>query len=817
MRSDTLGNNAAEPQKSLVWLEFTPLVSGAMVIFGWIFLTGKALFWGLPILQFVPWWAEALHAVREGSLPLWNANVGMGAPLLANYQLAFFYPPNWLYLVGGWIAGTPGIAWMQAVLVFIHLLWLGAGMLYLGRALGLSILGRIVTSLAFTFSGYVVARGWFLTMTAAVAWLPWLCLFTFRLAREIRIGQLKPGDIKSVMKGRNFRSLVLVFTLLLLAGHAQIAWYSGVFAFAWFLFWVLTGDFARHNDVNISFPDDSQGFSLKWLGASGFVILAAVLAVALAAIQLLPTAEYLSLSPRATAADYETAMTYSFWPWRLTGFLAPGLFGSPASGDYWGYANYWEDAIYIGVLPFFLAILALTGLRKENKQRRLIVFLLVSLFISFLFAFGKNTPIFPFLYKYVPTFSLFNGPTRWSLLGVFSLSLLSGIGVDFWKPPTGRRLYWSRLGTAGAFAVLIGSGIGWYVLHRQVEIQAERLSTMVFSIALFGFWALGAGILNLTRPGMKKGNEFNVIWMGSVSLWVLLDLIIAGRGLNPAASLALYQHPVNENPRIKTGRIYLPVNDEYELKFETFFTFASFHSSADWLGVREAYLPNTNLINWRTPAVNNFDPLVPERYGQWMDTLSSLPPDRLQPFLNLSNVSAVVNKDITQPKGFRLTLRPAPGQQRWYTCAEYIPDRDFPLEKMIENAAQLESVLYIHEPEPEVQLDCMVGERAEIHLLEEKTNTRLFNVSTRGAGWLLFQESWYPGWRVKINDVPAELYRAHYNFMAVYLPEGDHQVHFYFEPDSFMYGLTITTGTAIILVVMLLRFTRKNRTSREQE
>ena len=90
---------------------------------------------------------------------------------------------------------------------------------------------------------------------------------------------------------------------------------------------------------------------------------AVALAVALAAVQPLPTAEYLLESQRSAAVDYEFAMTYSFWPWHFLSFLAPGLFGHPAVGDYWGYANYWEDAVYIGLIPFVLGAAALLTAR----------------------------------------------------------------------------------------------------------------------------------------------------------------------------------------------------------------------------------------------------------------------------------------------------------------------------------------------------------------------------------------------------------------------------------------------------------------------
>ena len=77
-------------------------------------VTGKVLFWGTPVMQFIPWKYLAFESLRAGYLPLWNPFNGMGAPLLANYQLAFFYPPSWIGFCSprwveqpGWRGATP--------------------------------------------------------------------------------------------------------------------------------------------------------------------------------------------------------------------------------------------------------------------------------------------------------------------------------------------------------------------------------------------------------------------------------------------------------------------------------------------------------------------------------------------------------------------------------------------------------------------------------------------------------------------------------------------------------------------------------------
>jgi hypothetical protein len=419
----------------LLALPYLPVILTPFVLMSPIIFTGRALFWGVPASQFVPWWNFAWETLRSGHIPLWNPLVGMGAPLIANYQSALFYPPNWLYLMLAAFGGVAAIAWGQALLVALHLSWAGLGMVILASRLRLGHLAQTVSGLAFSLSAYLVARAGFLSLNSAVAWLPWIMAATFDVATE-------QSQARFSSYSRSVCWLAVLIAMQLLAGHAQITWYTLLLAMLWASYW---------------------GWRCKNILRTCLLFgLAVLIAFALAAVQILPTTEYLLQSQRSGAVDYELAMTYSFWPWRLLGLLVPGLFGSPARGDYWGYANYWEDAIYIGMLPLMLAVAAL--FRKDSMQP-VKYFLVALLPLSFLFAMGKNTPIYPWLYQHVPTFGMFQAPTRWTIWVEFATALLAGIGVQGWRRPKGRLLYWARLGTAGAFAVTLGAWLVYPAEH----------------------------------------------------------------------------------------------------------------------------------------------------------------------------------------------------------------------------------------------------------------------------------------------------------------------------------------------------------------
>ncbi len=253
------------------------------------------MYWGAVFLQFTPWRVEAFNQVLAGHLPLWNSLNGMGAPLAANYQSALFYPPTWLLLPFYMLGGAGGLAMGETWSVVLHLIWSGIGMVFLMRQLGCGKLSQTIAALAFSLSGYLVTRAGFLSINAAVAWLPWVILTAERL-----VDAPKPA-LKAILGSG------LVIGMLLLAGHAQTAFYTLLLAGCWVLF---------------------RGWRSGWKGMLSRAFywgLSVLLGCGLAAIQLIPTAEYLMQSQRASEIGYDYAVNYSFLPWRFLTLLIAEL------------------------------------------------------------------------------------------------------------------------------------------------------------------------------------------------------------------------------------------------------------------------------------------------------------------------------------------------------------------------------------------------------------------------------------------------------------------------------------------------------------
>lgn len=135
------------------------------------------------MLQFAPWRDYGFAQLLAGEAPLWML-VGAGAPLLANYQSALLYPPNWLGILAP-------LDLAHNALLIGHIALTGVGMVVLTRRLGYPALGQVVAGLTFGLCQYVVARAGFYSINAAVAWTPWLVVAADRLL----LARLRPVNV----------------------------------------------------------------------------------------------------------------------------------------------------------------------------------------------------------------------------------------------------------------------------------------------------------------------------------------------------------------------------------------------------------------------------------------------------------------------------------------------------------------------------------------------------------------------------------------------------------------------------------------------
>ncbi len=812
-------------------LPYLPVILLPLILFAPTLFGGRALYWGIPGLQFIPWRAYAWESLRQGLMPLWNNLNGMGAPLLANYQLALFYPPSWIAYLFTAFGGTPWMAWSHTLLVALHLILSGWGMARLAKSFGLGVLSQTVSALAFSLGGFVVARAGFFSMVWTAAWLPWVLLSAGKIAA--------PGKTASERKLLFPLSLPILLALMLLAGHAQWSWYTLLLAAAW----VLVGGWSE--------AGFRRGLSaLLRFGAAGLV------AGLLSAVQLLPTAQYMLLSQRSANLDFNTLMSYSFWPWRFITLLAPDFFGNPGLGDYWGFANYWEDGIYIGLLPLLLAISTLRFLGRRpfphsrlSKRKTLVRFLWVVVGLSFLLALGQNTPVFLFLYRYVPTFDLFNAPARYLIWAGFALPLLAGFGIETWRAPTGRGLYWMRLATAGGLAVTLGAFAGW-------SFMGEVSPSFVRATALAGVWALGTGLLTLfipedlssplpqpsrskpskrrepqagrfrfgpkawepelskKKPALQSTAGWRSAWPILVVLWVSFDLLLAGWALNPGIDRSFFAaRPSSLARELDGARVFLSYQDDYDLKYRRFLRFSDFRPIEASTNIREVDLPNLNLLD-QVASANNFDPMVPERYANWMSRLNNLPPEQQLPLLALMGVGIQERMDVSEPLGVRFDPVEGAARFRWYACAEPAASAQEALQKTIDWVAGgglpdrvvIEGDLLETDPEA-----CRSKSgNAQVTILDEGPSWLRLKLNAPDEGWLLVADTYDPGWQATLAEGGSTtphsttIYPAYSVFRGIAIQKGETILEMRYRPVVFSVGVWISGFTWLFVLLSII-------------
>jgi hypothetical protein len=773
---------------------------------------GEAFFWGTPLLQFVPWQQLAADMWRSGHLPLWNPYVGCGAPLAANYQTAAFYPLNVLHLL---MRAQVALGWTVA----IHLALTGWGMYRWGRSIGLGRLPAFVGGLTLEGSGFLAARAALFPSIALT--FPWLAIWLWRGEVLVQSKQL-----------RDALWLGLALGLGLLAGHAQTASYGGLLLGAYVAFRTLQEAQGRSK---------IEGCRLKvahcTLQVAGLLLLSLTLGLGLAAVQLLPTAELLMASQRSVGVRDDFGMTYSFWPWRLITFVAPDFFGNPGRGAhrwsarYWGYATYWEDAAYVGVLPLLLAIwaiiAALAGKRKparassktpeaEDASRftfyvsrsagPLVLFWASAAVAALILALGKNTPIFLFLFHHVPGFDLFQAPARWLAVTSVAMAALAGIGAHRW--PRGHR--GKRLGAFGATAggaLLIG---GLVAPHLVTDIP----STFGPATVRLGITLVLVGALTLLRAQAPNRNA--PWWYAAVGALIAVDLLTVGWPLVPTVDRALYRGETSTAAALRDGghqvRVYWPTdpddpqNDydaQYRVKFD-YLTFEDFgpHNPAYWRGMREVQLPNAGMLDGVASA-NNFDPLLIGRYSDMLEAAVEAPG-----VLRAMGVTHVAT-DRSWPGGEPVT---SGGSATFYRLSDplgrawIVPEArriasDSTLKALTDPAFDPGAEVLLEGQAPLHPDSSATAGAWQILSLQDAPNKVTIRARLEAPGTLVLADTWYPGWEATVDGEPAALLRANHAFRAVRLEAGEHVVEMVYRPTAVFIG-AVTSLVALALLTL---------------
>jgi hypothetical protein len=370
------------------WITAILLFAAPFIFFFPISLGQKVFFEGDFTLFSYPIRIVLARALAQGRLPLWEPTIAAGFPLLAEGQVGAFYPLNQiLYRV------LPVHIALGYEILF-HLGWLMVGMFLFARSLRLGIPSAVLGAVAFMGSAAVMESLLFPTVLATMAYLPWLLWLASQVFKATR----RPA------RARWFVLLCGAMMLQLLDAHPQYVLFNLGILFVFAMTWVWQS--APTSDCALA----------PWWHAPSVVVLAALIAVGVGAVQILPTLELMGLSTRG-GLTYDEFTVGSVELQHLILFLAPF-----AQGGVYGVTGYVVG--YLGVIPLLLAIAA-PFIRRERRT----IFWAGLALLGLAFAFGKFNPLYQILY-YLPILNSLRVAGRFLYIATFAAAVLAALGFD---------------------------------------------------------------------------------------------------------------------------------------------------------------------------------------------------------------------------------------------------------------------------------------------------------------------------------------------------------------------------------------------------
>src|SRR5262249_24825973 len=91
-----------------------------------------------------------------------------------------------------------------------------------------------------------------------------------------------------------------------------------------------------------------------------------------------------------------------------------------------------------------------------------------------------------------------------------------------------------------------------------------------------------------------------------------------------------------------------------------------------------------------------------------------------------------------------------------------------------------------------------------VAITSSRPNDVVLRVRDRAAGLVVLKDCYSPGWQATDNGKPVKIVRVNGFARGVFVPDGgDHEIHFYYRPASFVIGAWTALATAVVLLAGL--------------
>jgi hypothetical protein len=706
--------------------------------------------------QFYAFRVFEAHELAVGRLPLWNPYTFAGHPFEADIQSAIFYPLSLLTLLASapWGFSLFALEW-EAIFHF----FLASVFTYLFAHRLLRHRGAaLVSAVVFTYGGYLTSYpSQQLAVLEVGIWLPLILLFLDlgfeRLGADTVPCSVRPAASEPPVV-RYYRPFVLgglVWGVSLLAGHPQTSMY---------VFYTAT--------LYTAFS--AWRFRVSWSRALGAFVGFLALGFALAAVELIPGAEYMLLSTRAKIGYVE--VSGGFPRQDLLQILLPGSVST-------------MSPLYVGILPLLLAILA--PILKRTAQ---VVFWSVVAVVSLLVSFGGNTFVYSVFYLAIPGFAIFRSQERSAFIFSFALAILVGFGALALLRPLSKPLK-QRLNdfvaatgylTVGGLLLVALSFYGWLDAQWAADSPFGPALTRAVLMALLSALALALFYLRQRRRVRSD------LWIGLVVAFIVFDLFT----INWRNNLS----DLKPNAHWQPGPLVsVPMQDA-----DTFRTY------------NESQLPGNFGCVYNLEETWGASPLRLRTYDAlW----TSVPIERVWELLNVKYVvswrktlAAPSNRLYEEPKNAKETTYlhrlDRVGPRAYVAYQAHAADDAAALTYLADPTADPFRDVVVSEPLPfDLKGAAPDAPPAHVTIVERRPSRIVLDASLPADGLLVLSEVFSPGWRATVDGVDTRIYRAQETLRALPLRAGVHHVEMLFRPLSFTAGAVVSAIALLGAIVLL--------------
>lgn len=734
---------------------------------------------------FIPprfFWVES---IKKGDFPLWNPYQFSGHPFFANPQHAILYPINGLFFL------LPFDVAFNAVII-LHF-FLGGLFTYLFlKDLKVNFTGSLISGLIFMLSGYLLSVHSLLNCLLSVIWTPLIMMF-FR--RTI---------IRPCFK---YEVLTAVFiTISFLGGGIEIV-YGNFFILLFMVIFPFSPlSLSSHEE------DRRQGNWVRiWFGVRSLFIVS-IIFLFLSAIQLIPFLELWIHSIRGKGISYGEATIWSFAPKDILLFFLPDAYGYFLDMKKYWVTQCWLKTLYTGGFPFILSSFFFIF----GKERKLFFSLMLfSLFLSL----GRYNPLYPFIFQYVPFFNGIRYPVKFLYIFILGLSIISGLGfqrlTEFSREAEPKRLKKALIilsltfGLLLLFLVLFHQKMEYFLKLRQIDIPHFNFIAVNLSNAKRFFFYLALFFL-LLRVG------YEVKWKAWIKVLLVFFLTADLFG-----NMSFYGKEKTSEYFRKTRILEMISSDQGH--FRVFVTPKTTSMDipiliADTIPLdflKEKHLPSMNLP-YHLYNIWGIDVIHLKRVDDLYKALIDTPSISATNLLDLYGVKYVISvtliekdprfeliysrleglqgkkEDLLKENTIKLYRNKNPILRGWLVRDFKVLDQKSIFIALINKEFNPQKEVFFEEEPKWAEGFSDAALQNEVEWMSESNNRLRLLVKAKENAFLVLNDTYFVGWKAFVDGKEEKISRANYNFRAVPLRAGTHQVEFVYDPLSFKLGAVMT-------------------------